>query len=444
MTDTVHPAPAQLAAFVHGQLSNELRNEVVRHLLHGCPLCRQEVATVALPIFDPACRSLPVGGDDAYEFPVRRAFYSMERRSAALEAARARAEIEIGSLYARGTLSSDAEDAPQQPTFFARAEAWLRHAKALRQCDAAAMEVAAAIGLTLAEALEPRQHPPGTVFDLQAQLWAEVGYARRLVGDLSGGASALGRAIRVAARGTGDLQILAKLAEIVSSHRVTERQFADSERILSSVLAAYVQTSDRHQAGKAMILLGLTAGYSGDSDTAVAHFSSALKMLEGSKDPRLIFAAIHNLLWFSAELGRFALVGRLAGNCRELYREVASPLERIKLNWICGRQSAAEGDSGAAEFRFREVRRSFEERGMPYLTALVSLDLGVVLLERGRSREALELVEETTAAFVALGIERESLASLVLLAQALGQERASAALFRRAAAEVKRLEASRG
>ncbi len=454
MTATVHPGSEQLAAFVHGQLPSELRNEVVRHLLRGCSQCCREVAAVASPIFDPSQRLCPAGGDAAYEFPVRRAFYSMERRAIALESASARAELEIGALYARGELPPETAEAASQPLLFARAEAWLRHAKVLRQSDAASMEVAAAVGLVISEGLEARQHPAGSVCDLQAQLWAEVGYARRLKGDFVGGSSALGRAVRLAARGTGDLHLLTKIAEIVSSHRVAERQFDDSQRILSLVLTAYIELSDRQQAGKALILMGLTAGYAGETEEAIAHFSSALNWLNrpdgahdashasAPRDPRLLFSAIHNLLWFSAELGRFELVGRLATKCREIYREVATPLERIKLLWICGRQAMSLGELGSAAFRLREVRRSFEERGMPYLTALVSLDLGIVLLEQGSAHEALALVEETLAAFSALGITRESLATLVLLAHALEQERATAALFRRAAAEVKRLEAA--
>ena len=39
-----HPAPAQLCSFVRGELSREENRALVRHLLTGCPQCRQVTA----------------------------------------------------------------------------------------------------------------------------------------------------------------------------------------------------------------------------------------------------------------------------------------------------------------------------------------------------------------------------------------------------------------
>jgi hypothetical protein len=39
-----HPAPARLGSFVRGELSREENRALVRHLLTGCPQCRQVIA----------------------------------------------------------------------------------------------------------------------------------------------------------------------------------------------------------------------------------------------------------------------------------------------------------------------------------------------------------------------------------------------------------------
>ncbi len=90
--------------------------------------------------------------------------------------------------------------------------------------------------------------------------------------------------------------------------------------------------------------------------------------------------------------------------------------------------------------RANRLRRRFAERSLPFHVALVTLDYGALLLRLGRTRELRPLIDEMIATFLGLGIQREALASVLLLQNALAAERATFALLEAAVREVQALE----
>jgi len=71
------------------------------------------------------------------------------------------------------------------------------------------------------------------------------------------------------------------------------------------------------------------------------------------------------------------------------------------------------------------------DRGLPYDAALASLDLAVLYLEEGRTREVKDLAREMAEIFKAQGIAREALAALTLFVEAAQKETATVELVRR-------------
>ena len=74
------------------------------------------------------------------------------------------------------------------------------------------------------------------------------------------------------------------------------------------------------------------------------------------------------------------------------------------------------------------------------MAAIVGLELAAVLLDLGRPAEVLALVEKTLGVFSRMRIEREAILSVLVLHKALRQGEATAALARRIAAELRRLD----
>src|SRR6185295_9024644 len=343
MPGTPHPSPEILADFVRGELPRRDRNWVVRHLLGRCESCGAVAEALAAPILRPSARRLPPGGEDAYEFPVRRAIANVLHRVASVGAARSQAESEVASLAAgRGLL------------------------------------VAAGLGLALALRLDAAAHAEGAVEDLRAELWAEVAYARRLLGDLPGGSAALVAAARASRRGGNDPVLLLRLAELAVAQLNAERRFSASRRLLGQIFRAHVSAGRRHLAGKALVLEGICLGLEGEAPSAVERLSSGLAWIDGEAEPRLAFAAVHNLLWFAAEAGRIELAGRLLPQARPLYERHAEPIDRLKLRCLEGRIACGLGALDEAERAFAELKTAYAERGMPYLEALLGLDLAAV------------------------------------------------------------------
>src|SRR5262249_32248620 len=98
------------------------------------------------------------------------------------------------------------------------------------------------------------------------------------------------------------------------------------------------------------------------------------------------------------------------------------------------------GNLSRAEAAFQEVRDGLRAHEMRYHLALASLDLAAVWLSQGRTTELRELVEEMVSTFQTFGIHREAIAALLMLREAVGGERAAAALLRSGAAQPQRLQ----
>jgi hypothetical protein len=115
-------------------------------------------------------------------------------------------------------------------------------------------------------------------------------------------------------------------------------------------------------------------------------------------------------------------------------------LDKLKAWWLEGRIAAGLGDSEGAEWTFRRVREGLQEAEMPYDAALVSLDLAALWLCQGRTAEIRRLVNELVAVFQAHKIRREALGALLMLKEAVHQDRATVTLIRTVSTELWRHE----
>ena len=125
----------------------------------------------------------------------------------------------------------------------------------------------------------------------------------------------------------------------------------------------------------------------------------------------------------------------LIREARPLFELAAPRLDRLRFDWLAARVDADLGLYGAAARQLAYLRRYYGEEGLPYEVALVSLDLVGIYARQERRADLKELVGETAELFRDLGIGRETLAALTLLAQAHQAE--ALALIRHLTSEVK-------
>jgi hypothetical protein len=86
------------------------------------------------------------------------------------------------------------------------------------------------------------------------------------------------------------------------------------------------------------------------------------------------------------------------------------------------------------------VKQGFEETGLPYKSALAGLELAAVLLRRNRLEDAAELAVECTGNFLSLGIQREMIASILVLRKAAETRRMTLALLQQVIDSLHRAE----
>ena len=434
-----HPCPAELEAFLLGQLPAREAARVVAHLLTGCASCRKQMEPLAGVVLTPNhIPDEPVEVGTEYDFPLFRAFAAARRYAASLARERREAERDREDPPLREVPRSGAGSKAERDWYLC--EQILARCRELRQDGPEARVAATSLAVGLAEGIAPDFRGPRQLADLQAWAWGERGNARRVADDLSGAESDLSIALERSRQGTGDPRLLARLLDLTASLRTDQRGFKEAAQLLDWVYRIYRGLGESHEAGRALISKSNTAFYALDLKEATRLLGRGLSLVDVNRDPSLVLVAVHNLLFHLIETGEIQQAERLLRQSRDLYATYGGKMERLKVRWLDGRIAFRLGERVRAEEAFSEVRSGLGEAGLSYDMALVSLELAAVWLEQGRTREIQELLDETVATFQARGIRREAIAALLMLREAIERERATAVLLRAVASELQRLE----
>jgi tetratricopeptide (TPR) repeat protein len=166
----------------------------------------------------------------------------------------------------------------------------------------------------------------------------------------------------------------------------------------------------------------------------------ALDLIDPEQEPRLLLCARHNLIDALAETGRHLEAQGLYRTTRALYRSFPDAWTQNRRKWVKGKISRGLGQADQAESLFLAARDGFISEGIPYDTALVSLELAILYAEQGRTADLKRLAAEMVPIFSSLNIHREALAALAYLRQAVEAERASVELVASVAAYLRRAQ----
>lgn len=406
-----HPSPAEMSAFARGELPLTRSSEILRHLLHGCEICLA-AAPAAFEVHSPVAGTL-LDGEDAYDAAIDRALmkalrYERMWRRKDERSRQILARLETGGPSALEGLSRNDLGLPL-------VEALLERSWALRHDDPEQMVELARLATLAARDLRPQDLSGEHIADIQCRTWAELANAYRVSEDLDSAAGAFDRAYELYLAGSGDKLLLAHLFDFLASFYRARRDFGRAQKVLGFVYALYLQHGQKHLAGRALVSMGILTGYAGEPERAIQFLHQGIELVDEHQNPDLIFAAVHNQLWFLADCGRFEEARKLLFLNRWRYEQAGGRINQLKLQWLEGRIDAGLGKLARAEETFREVRAGFEQAELGYQAALSSLDLATVLLRLHRGREARETVLNAAEVFRALHIQREVLAAVQLL-----------------------------
>jgi hypothetical protein len=380
-----------------------------------------------------------------YDRAMERAFATALRRRRGLLrerelAAAALAPVLAGECGWRSLAPRQAAAARTPPLV----ELLLERSRALRDDDPAGMLELAHLALAVAERLIPGRYDAGLLCDLRARCWCELANSCRLADELAAAWRALGEAVGWAARGSGDLLLCGRIAELGASLLGDQRQFGAAEELMVGLDAFYRGLGERHLAGRVALKRGHFASCAGEPEAALRLTAGALADLDPARDRELLPLALQNLVEHAAAAGRHRKARLLLWRARSAGRLPTGRLSMLRLLWIEGRIAAGLGRPARAEAALSAARQGFVRAGSVYSAALVALDLGALLVEQGRRAEVEPLLGEALQAFGALRIAREASLALLLLRSACERsavtDRALCEHLRLAALLLRRLE----
>lgn len=416
---TGHPDHETLEAFLYGHLPAGQRKRVLLHLLGGCTSCLESLEPLAGAMFYPGEQEMELTPeqDMAYDAAISAAFGK--------------------AIALRQELTTQRED------FFSQCEALLEQSRDLRHQPADMLRLAT-LAREAAERVDPSERGLRVTVDLRARAWAELANALRANDEMAEAEDAMIRALELRAEGTGSERLLARLADLSASLFCDQRRFTEAFQMLDTAHALYTRLGAPHDAGRVLVMKGLYTGYTGNAEEGLQILSQGLAAIDRDKDPRLAFRTLHNILLFRVELGEFEESLRQLQQMRPLYDRYAGRHERVKLRTIEGKIAAGLGELQRAEALFHEVCRDLDAAGLGYQAAITSLDLAAVCLQLGKKAEVRQLVTAMVATFRSLGVEREAMAALLMLTDAIEQDQTTLELLALVSGVLQRLERGPG
>ena len=427
-----HLSKGEVAGFIYGGLGPEEWRRVVRHLLAGCRRCNRKLSPFADLLIRDEVRTDGAGDPlkDFYDQALDRAAAKAQRYRSRHHRESARLEHALEAARAH-----TAEDPPvckevlglDGPT---RVEALLRLSFEERYRDPGKMLLLAFSAKTAAESLDPAEHGVTIVADLRARAVAELGNALRVKDEWKLAEEALISAHKLAAEGTGDLLLSARMADIMASLYTDRRLLGEALDMLEIAHRIYRQAGDRHLAGRVLISWGMTTFYDGRPREAVRLLRQGLSQIDVERDPGLASAARLGVVYALAESGEYQEAARLllGSGLRQAF--AADPLNLLKLRGVEGKVLAGLGKLRRAEQALEEALDGFLAREREYDAALVGLELAAVWLQQGKTAEVAEMVEETIDLLHCLGFYNEGLKAALILREACRRQEATVGLVR--------------
>lgn len=433
-----HPTAAALQEFVDGGLPADRLRGVTAHVLRGCKACGKVLTRLALG----GAAELPLPPPQDYDEALDRAYATVRvvlPRISALRWAEKKKGEALALLAAGGVESLEA--APPDLRGLPLFEALLERSWALRDENPDHMVELARCAALLADKLRAVELGAKNVADLRCRAWVELANAYRVAGDLDQAETALERATSHFLLGRlDDLLLGARFFTVLASQYMACGSFPMACAVLGVVAGIYQHLGDRHLAGRVLIRKGVLTGYQGDAEAAVCSIEAGLSLVEEGEDPGLVSAALLAQARFLADRGRFRAARRALWELRRRTPKPGGRLYKLKIRWLEGHIFAGLGDLDRAEQALVQAKEGFETAGVPFKAALAGLELGSVLLRRGRVEEAAAIVLECTGAMLSLDIACEPPGSLLLLHEAGKRRKLTLALLESVIAPLRQLD----
>ncbi len=427
-----HPTPAELEGLVLGGISAERRRAVISHLIHGCKECNERLSPYFYGLFglENRTQAPPLPAED-YDQALDRAFAFVRQLSQNLPPLKTpeQKKQEVLTLLASGGLEA-LQDLPLYLQGLPVYEALLERSWSLRHENPDQMVQLAHCAVLMGDRLNEQEYGQKKSADLRCRAWVELANAYRVADQLDQADAALSQATELFLQGTREDLLGARFFDVLASQYVARRQFDPACNALDLVRLIYLRHGDEHLAGRALIMKGIFTGYRGDAEEAISLLQCGLSSVNEQSDPGLVFSATQSQARFLVDCGRFEDARSALQDLRARRLDIGGRVNELKVRWLEGQISVGLGELDDAEHALVEVKQGFGETGLTYKAALAGLELGAVWLRKKRADDAARVVLESTDVFLSLQIQREFLASVLMLRKAVEMKYLNLTLLR--------------
>ncbi len=260
------------------------------------------------------------------------------------------------------------------------------------------------------------------VHDLRALGWAWVANARRFVPSRPGAEEAFHQA-DVAwrmPRANPDPEVEALLWDYKAALRSYERRFEEALALEDRAVERYRSLAASSALAGALIERGKVHLYAGKPAAAIVDNREALDLL-GEDDVLLRLSGCQILAIAHVRLEDFSSAAEALGYARRFSSQCGDRGAALKIRQVEGLIHHGTGDAAEAETCLLEAREGLAQRDHLEDSAVVALDLAILYAEQDRLPEAASMAAEVVAVFEASRIERERLAALKVLGEAVAR-----------------------
>ena len=437
-----HPSRKDLDRFLQSALPPARRRLVTRHLL-GCETCLAYLGPSLEVLLAPerVDTEQPAENADLYEAAVERACRKAVGWTGTVREQRKRAAPVIADLVqGRRKLQDLSEEEHDSLNGIPKVDLLLEEAQALRHENPAKMIEAVELARRAAMRLDPRVYGPHIVADTRARALAELANAYRAANQPAHAEVTMREALRFLERGSGDLHLAARVAELAASLACDQRHFREAHELIDRALLIHRRLGDGHMAGRALIKKSHFLACEGNPDEALVHVTEGFLLLDLKRDPGLGASALQNAILYAVDAGHLKKAQQHLWNAQMNGLLPDGEVNRIKLRATAGEIFAGLGQLDRAETAFRTAREEFEDLGLFYVAAITGLDLAAVWMRQGRVQDVKDLAEKLAEDFLGLSIKREALAAVLVLREACRKDRVTVEALRKIAAYLRDLD----
>lgn len=272
--------------------------------------------------------------------------------------------------------------------------------------------------ISVADALPDDLYPAGAVNRLRGTAWKERANAQMLLGQLPEAHDSLDRAERAYRKATCDHLGPSIVAFVRAGVFYEQHRFDEAMSMAERAEVGFAHSTDEQRRMDALFLRAGILFEVGQARAAIPLLQQVVDYGEQLQDSMWIARGSYAIGNCELDLGNLGEASLRFHNALIIFREIGADRLLALTEWGIARVVMQSGRTAEAIRRLRDVAATLEGRGLVKDSALVGLDLAEALLASGKPRQIVELAQHIFVVFQEAGVLTGALSAIAYLKEA--------------------------